>query len=167
MAHCGGAETPATSARRKQESGAPRLKAFWKFTMPIIEGSFLYILNQKWDLFSRRQEWECTSSAKDWEGGGEGAVINLGRAQAATACCHTPSWGAQHLQRGDNASGKRTRARVNFEQNAWLAAKAREAEVLGIFCKNIKRINEGRRDKLYFQNYVYRIEWCWQIPCIF
>lgn len=42
--------------------------------------------------------------------GKEAALINLGHAQAATACCHTPSQGAQHLHRGDNANGIRTGA---------------------------------------------------------
>lgn len=71
-------------------------------------------------------------------GGGEAALINLGHAQAATACCHTPSRGAQHLHRDDNASGIRTRAWINSEQNAWLAAEASETEVLGILQKEKK-----------------------------
>lgn len=60
-------------------------------------------------FFKDNKVWEGTSSPKDWEGGGEAALINRGRAQAATACCHTPSKGAQHLHRGDNASSIRTR----------------------------------------------------------
>lgn len=77
ITYCGGAETPATSARRTQEPGAPRLKVLWKGTAQIIEGSFLSILNQN-EIFFQGDEvkvWECTP-AEDREGGGEGN------------CCH-------------------------------------------------------------------------------
>lgn len=143
ITHCGGAETPVTSARRKWESRSPRLKVFWKCTTQIIEGLFLYILNQNEIIFQEDKSGNAPLLLKTGKVVGKllSLILALLRLPlpAVTAPLREPStcmgWQCQwHEDKGW----------INFEQNAWLAAEASETEVWGIVCKNIKRRNEGK-----------------------